>query len=186
MRSWSHESVNAARKIIIDPLSVRKLIFLNFGFRFKFDSALLEVTSRIFEFDFLDFRLSALIFHSLVIRDNSGSEFLSLLYYRYGKIFFFFYELELWFLLFFNTWNEHWKLIATMIYILYTWKISIIYIIVISLSLCLNAIYIETKNNLLSSESRRDLTHDSVDDSICETASILSDTWYDSTFERLP
>lgn len=94
VRNEKHESVNAARKIIIDPLSVRKLIFLNFGFRFKFDSALLEVTSRIFEFDFLDFRLSALIFHSFVIRDNSGSEFLSLLYYRYGKIFFFFTSLN--------------------------------------------------------------------------------------------
>lgn len=74
-----------------------------------------------------------------------------------------------------------------MIYILYTWKISIIYIIIIfylSLSQRYEAIYIEARSNFLSSESRS--PHDRFDDSIRATASILSDTWYDSTFERLP
>lgn len=140
---------------------------------------MVEVTSRIrFWIIGIDFRLASYWFWiSLVI------------IFRYGKIFFF-TSLNFDFsfsLTLYKTWNEDWKLIATMIYILYTWKISIIYIIIIfylSLSQRYEAIYIEARNNFLSSESRS--PHDRFDDSIRATASILSDTWYDSTFERLP
>lgn len=141
---------------------------------------MVEVTSRIrFWIIGIDFRLASYWFWiSLVI------------IFRYGKIFFFFTSLNYDFsfsLTLYKTWNEDWKLIATMIYILYTWKISIIYIIIIfylSLSQRYEAIYIEARNNFLSSENRS--PHDRFDDSIRATASILSDTWYDSTFERLP
>lgn len=140
---------------------------------------MVEVTSRIrFWIIGIDFRLASYWFWiSLVI------------IFRYGKIFFF-TSLNFDFsfsLTLYKTWNEDWKLIATMIYILYTWKISVIYIIIIfylSLSQRYEAIYIEARNNFLSSESRS--PHDRFDDSIRATASILSDTWYDSTFERLP
>ena len=84
----------------------------------------------------------------------------------------------------YKTWNEHWKLIATMIYIVYkSWKISIIYTI-ISPSLNATKLFrIEAKNNFVSSESRRDLCTIAW---TIQSASILSDTRYDSTFERLP
>lgn len=91
----------------------------------------------------------------------------------------FFFSLTL-----YKTWNEHWKLIATMIYIVYkSWKISIIYTI-ISPSLNATKLFrIEAKNNFVSSESRRDLCTIAW---TIQSASILSDTRYDSTFERLP
>lgn len=125
-------------------------------------------------------------FESLtVIRDNWFWISLSLLYSDF--LLFFFTSLNFDFsfsLTLYKTWNEHWKLIATMIYIVYkSWKISIIYTI-ISPSLKATKLFrIEAKNNFVSSESRRDLCTIAW---TIQSASILSDTRYDSTFERLP
>lgn len=182
MRSWSHESARLLR-LREKLLSIRSRSKIDKEIFLIFD---LNSISRLLKLQVeFDFGLSALIFDSRLI----GSEFLSLLYSDMGR-FFFFTSLNFDFsfsLTLYKTWNEDWKLIATMIYILYTWKISIIYIIIIfylSLSQRYEAIYIEARSNFLSSESRS--PHDRFDDSIRATASILSDTWYDSTFERLP
>lgn len=143
--------------------STRKLILLNF-----------------------DFGLSTLVFssHSQLF-GTIGFEFLSRYYIQIFCFFFTSLNFDFSFsLTLYKTWNEHWKLIATMIYIVYkSWKISIIYTI-ISPSLNATKLFrIEAKNNFVSSESRRDLCTIAW---TIQSASILSDTRYDSTFERLP
>lgn len=148
----------------------RKLILLNFEIRFCLT---------------LDYRR----WFFRVTHSYSGQLILNfslVIIFRFFAFFFFtslnfdfFFSLTL-----YKTWNEHWKLIATMIYIVYkSWKISIIYTI-ISPSLNATKLFrIEAKNNFVSSESRRDLCTIAW---TIQSASILSDTRYDSTFERLP